>query len=216
MELKMQDLEFDVKPSYKDYIANYIAKHCLVQADPTFFGKIPGTRYQSQFYMARALYNKEFMSFAADEFYKIIKENVGDFDFQLAGRDWSSIPILSAFPILLEKYNVHLNSFLIRSNIKTYGLHNYIEGIPNDKPVLIVDDVCNSSNSFQHCHKVLEFENLPTLPFIFAIVNKYRKDTYQNAMMEDRYLRNNIKPLSIVTGDDIDHAFGRTKIGIQN
>lgn len=211
MELKMQDLELEVEPSYKEYIATYIAQNCLVKADPTFFGKLPGTRYDSQFYMARALYNKEFMAAAADEFYKIIKENVGDFDFQLAGRDWSSIPILTAFPILLEKYNIQINSFLIRSKIKTYGLHNYIEGIPNNKPVLVVDDVCNSSNSFQYCHKVLEFEKRITIPFIFAIVNKYRKDTTPNAMMVDRCLGNNIKPLSIVTGDDIDNAYNRTK-----
>jgi len=189
----------------KKYIAKYIADNCIIYPEEYFFGKLPGTRYSSQYYLARALYNTEIMEKIVDIFYEIINENVGSFDFQITGRQWSSIPLLTAIPLLLRhKYNININSFMIKRERKTYGLHNYIEGIPNELPVMIVDDICNSTDSFRFCHRVLLSENLITFPYFFAVLNKYTKHIVPNALEEDRYLRQGYKPLTILNGDDIN------------
>ena len=190
----------------KDKIVEYIAKECLYIPKQLMLGKLPGTRYSGQYYMAKALYNQDFLYNVAMEFHDIIKKEIGNFDFQLAGREWSSIPLLVSLPLLLRQYHeININSFMIKRERKTYGIHNYIEGKPNDLPVLIVDDVCNSTNSFKFCYDVLMAEeNFKILPYIFAVMNKYEKNSSETAFTEDRYLKARIKPLFIVSGDDIN------------
>jgi len=189
----------------KKYITKYIEQHCILYPETHFFGKLSGTRYKAQYYLARALYNPEIMEKIVDIFYEIINENIGSFDFQITGRAWSSIPLLTAIPLLLRhKYNININSFMIKRERKTYGMHNYIEGIPNELPVMIVDDICNSTDSFRFCHQVLLSENLITFPYFFAVLNEYKKDIVPKALEEDRYLRNGYKPLTILNGDDIN------------
>lgn len=201
----MNTLEFTVDEiSDKEYIAKYISCNCIKKGDPYFFGKLPGTRYSVQYYIANGLYNIEFNKKVSNEFYRIISKEIGHFNFQIAGREWSSIPLLSFLPMYMNlKYNININSFMIKKERKTYGTHNFIEGIPNNLPVLLVDDLCNSTNSFKFCYDIIKNEGLNVLPFIFAILNKYYKNTSENAMSEDRYLKNKIKPLTILTGDDV-------------
>ena len=167
-------------------------------------GKLPGTRYSGQFYLANGLYNVEFLEAVAAEFHRIVKNNIGHFDFQLAGVDWPACPLLTGLPIFLEKnHNLRINSFLIKNKRKTYAFNNYIEGMPNKLPVLMVNDVCNSTNAYDYGRRVLLAEKLETLPFIFAVMNKYRHFDSATAFTEDRYLKNDYAPLSVVTGDDV-------------
>ncbi len=176
--------------------------------DSFMFGKLPGARYKSQYYMSRLLYNHVMMEFVADCFKQIIEENVQHWNFQITGREWSSIPLMVSLSTYLRMQGIYINTFMIKRQRKTYGIHNYIEGRPNDLPVLIVDDVLNSTNSFWHCNAVLKSKEvqLETLPFIFAVLNKYRYRQYvePNHDYYDRYLGRNHKALSILTGDDID------------
>lgn len=208
MEFDLKDLKFDIfEMSDKEYIAKYIKKNCIMHGEPYFLGKLPGTRYSSQYYLSMGLYNTEFMKKVAVQFHDIIKQNVGHFDFQITGREWSSIPLLSAIPMFLDiKYDIKINSFMIKRERKTYGMHNIIEGMPNDLPVLIVDDICNSTDSFKFCHNVITQTGLQSLPFIFAVLNKYTEKQGPDYIKEDRHLKNKIKPLSIVTGDDINNV----------
>lgn len=191
----------------KKWIAQYIRDYCLYEAENLMFGKLPGTRYNSQYYLSNGLYNQAFMAEVSSFFHKIVEANIGDWDFQITGRCWSSVPLLIGIPLILnEAYGIEINSFMIKPERKSYGLHNYIEGKPNDKPVLIVDDLCNSTDSFRFCNEVIEKNtNLETIPFIFAVLNKY-PSTDPNHVW-DRYLGDTHKALSIVTGDDI-YALG--------
>lgn len=188
----------------KGQIAKQIRETCVYHPSQLMFGKLPGTRYSSQYYMANALYDISFMELVSDVFYDIIKENIQHFNFQLAGREWSSIPLLTTMPTIVKmKYGVELNSFMIRKQRKSYGRNNYIEGIPNSLPVLMVDDICNSQSGFRHCNQVLKSESIETLPYIFAVLNKYFSDTTENSMVYDRYLGTSHKMLYAVSGDDV-------------
>lgn len=190
----------------KQIICENIVKNCLITPKQLMFGKLPGTRYASQFYLSNCLYDSKFLNLVVHEFHDLVKKEIGNFDFQLTGREWSSIPLLVGLPLLLKQhYNIEINSFMIKRERKKYGLHNYIEGKPNDLPILIIDDVCNSTNSFKFCYDVLlAEEKYKILPYIFAVLNKYGKNSAENALTEDRYLKAKFKPLFIVSGDDIN------------
>jgi orotate phosphoribosyltransferase len=191
----------------KDYTIQYIQKFCMIYPDQPVLGKLPGTRYEGQYYLAKALYNVSFLEAVSEEFYEIIKKEIGHFNFQIAGLEWSACPLLTSIPIFMKKnYNIEINSFLIKKQRKSYGLNNYIEGIPNNKDVLIVDDVLNSSNSFAFCKKVIESENMTNLPFVFAVLNKYGLFQGEKYLTSDKYLSNDIKALYIINGDDV-HVF---------
>lgn len=189
------------------YIADYIRMICLEQPKQLMYGKLPGTRYRSQYYMARALYNKEFLEKVGEEFHRLVEENIGNWNFQLAGREWSAIPLLISLPLFMkQKHDIDLNAFMIRKTRKTYGLNNYIEGMVNNKPILIVDDVVNSQDGYRHCHQVISKTTaFETVPYIFGVLNKYGKDTTDdgNALLYDRYLGNEHKILSVINGDNV-------------
>jgi len=192
-----------IQLSNKDYMVMIINNHCIEKADEHFLGKLPGTRYKYQFYLSRALYSTEFLNRATEEFYEIIKKEIGHFDFQLAGQEFSSIPLLVGIPIILEqKYKIKINSFMIKNERKSYGINNYIEGMPTNLPVLIVGEMCNSTSTFLHCYNVLTSYKYDILPYIFAILNKH-SSKISNATLEDKYLKNNFKPLTILNVDDL-------------
>jgi hypothetical protein len=193
----------EYKMTNKQYMSKIISEQCVEKADGYFFGKMPGTRYSSQFYLSRALYNTDFLNCVAEEFYKIVENEIGNFEFQIAGQEFSSIPLLVSIPILLEKkYDIKLNSFMIKNERKTYGIHNYIEGNTLDLPVLIIGEMCNSTNTFLHCHNVLKYQKFVILPYIFAVLNKYGSK-FPNWNSEDRYLKRDFKPLTILNRDDL-------------
>ena len=91
---------------------------------------------------------------------------------------------------------------MIKNERKTYGIHNYIEGNTLDLPVLIIGEMCNSTNTFLHCYNVLKYQKFDILPYIFAVLNKYGSK-FQNSNSEDRYLKRDFKPLTILNRDDL-------------
>lgn len=187
-------------------IAEYISISCVERSEsPTLmYGKLPGTRYSTQFYLAPLLYNRTVLERIGVEFVRLVEEQIGHFDFQLAGREWSAIPLLAALPIIVKAYaNKDINAFMVKRERKSYGCHNFIEGqIDRDKPVLIVDDLCNSTDSFVHCKTVASVEQkLTVLPYAFAVLNKYSRRKVGPAMDFDRY--SGLKCLSICERDDI-------------
>ena len=191
---------------HKLFLSSYIKKECIEIPDGYMYGKLPGTRYASQYYLANGLYNPVFMEKVVDCFYTLISQELDHWNFQITGREWSALPLLSAIPVILKlKYDIELNSFMIKRERKKYGKHNFIEGLPNEYPVLIVDDLANSTNSFLHCNNVCKLENLETLPFIFSVLDKYSYCTTEDRY--DRYLKSH-RVISILTGDDIkDNAY---------
>jgi len=180
------------------FIKNMIRSRCMITPSHNImFGKLPGTRYSRQYYLANALYDQRFLEAVARQFYRTVEQEIGHFDFQITGREWSSCPLLTGLPILLKQlYNIHINSFLIKRERKTYGLNNIIEGCPNQLPALIVDDLCNSTNSFYHCEKTLAAEDIPQLEYIFAILNKHNSN-----IDTDKYCKK--KALYIISGDQL-------------
>jgi orotate phosphoribosyltransferase len=184
----------------RDWIAQYIVDNCLVETGNSqpLYGKLPGSRYKSQFYLATLLYDQRALETVGNSFRHLVESEIGHWNFQLAGRLWSASPLLVFLPAYMRRYGVELNAFVVRRERKTYGMHNYIEGKPNKSQCLLVDDLCNSTDSFRHSSLVCSNEQgLQTLPYIFAVLNKGYVDT-------DKYLDHPHRALSCCDRSDID------------
>lgn len=180
------------------WVRDYIDNHCIIRG-ANLPGKKPGTKYSWMFYLRRGLFNHEFLSAVSQMFCIKIQEEVKHFNFQLAGLETASTPMLAGIPLVARVYGLDLNAFSVRAERKTYGLKNWFEGLPNEKPVLMVDDLCNSAISMRRCYDLLTQHNIPVLDYAFVIVNKTEKQFNNNT---DKYLPNHIKMISLFNLDD--------------
>lgn len=195
------DKEYEI---LHDECKKYIDKNCVVRNTP-MPGKTPGSVYTWMFYMRRGLYDKNFMNSIAKMFIYRIHKEMGHFDFQITGLETGATPLVVALPILLQKFKIDVHSFSVRKERKEYGLKNWIEGVPNEKPCLIVDDLCNSSISMKRTYDVLKTEKMETVPFVFCIVNKVNKNVHSNVrVVSDMYLPQEMKVIYLYDMDDFN------------
>lgn len=153
-------------------LIKFIEEKALYKSDRMMFGKRPGDRYRWQFYMSHVTQNGPMMRYVCNEWErKLHDHNINPQEIQFAGKHWSSLPILGAVA-----YHFNVNTFSVREERKTYGLHNLIEGTVDNKPVLIVDAVSNSTNTFQFVQDHLRTQDIPVMDKCLCILNKKRKD----------------------------------------
>lgn len=169
-------------------------------------GKVPGTQYTWMFYLRRGLLDKNFMNQLTKLFIYKVYHEIGNFDFQITGLETGATPLVVALPILLQKFKIDVDSFIVRQERKKYGLQNWIEGVPNDKPCLIVDDLCNSSGSMRQAFDVItKEEGLSFVPYVFTVVNKVNKNIHsQTRINSDLYLPKEMKVIYLFDMDDFD------------
>jgi orotate phosphoribosyltransferase len=174
---KIDDKQYEI---LKEWVYNYIDKFCIVK-DRYMPGKVPGSYYIYMFYLRRGLFNKSFNSAISRMFiYKMEREIDSNFDFQISGLETAATPLLIGLPYVASEFDIDLNSFVVRKEQKEYGLKNWIEGIPNDKKVLLMDDLCNSGDSMGKAYKILSEEGFEILPYALSIVKKNNAQTNQN------------------------------------
>ena len=169
-------------PKTQRDVAAFIRENCRYESvNGSMFGKAPGDRYTSQFYLASLTHNGVMMKRVCEAFgYLLHDHGIEIGEIQLAGRHWSALPILGAM-----SYHFGVNTFSIRRERKTYGKHNLIEGTVDSKPVLLVDDLANSTNSFAFCQSFLRSNGIPVMDKCLCILNKKRKD--DAAFLWDKY-----------------------------
>ncbi len=188
----------------EQWVRVYIDKVCIVR-NKLMPGKAPGTWYTWQFYLRRGLFNHQFLSAVAQMFYYKVEREYPGFDFQLTGLETAATPMVASFPLVGRVLGYDTNSFIVRKERKTYGLCNLIEGIPNEKPAVMVDDLCNSSASLAQCYKSLQQEKIPIAPFAFTIVNKSNKAVHTTERQKtDMYLPPHVRVLSLFDLDDFN------------
>lgn len=179
-------------------IATFIRENCIVKSktNPYMFGKMVGTRYNSIYHLSNLLYDQHMLATTLYDLADLISEKFpGEWDFQVAGREWSAIPLITGL-----QCHASIPGFMIRRERKTYGDHNIVEGRPyKDLPVLLVDDVANSTSSFVHCRKVCESLGLEVLPYAVAVLNKYTPE--MEGWTHDRY--SGLEIISVCNGGDI-------------
>jgi orotate phosphoribosyltransferase len=201
--MNYDDLNIDYDELHQ-WTKKYIEEKCLIR-NRWMPGKIPGTSYTWIFYLRNGLFNHEFLSAVSQMYLYKIKQEVGHFDFQIAGLETGSTPLLAGIPLISRVFNLDINSFSIRKEQKTYGLLNWIEGIPNEKPVMLIDDLCNSSMSMKQGYDILRKENINVFNYAFTLVNKVNKNIHKEIRTRtDMYLPENIKMLYLFDLDDFN------------
>jgi hypothetical protein len=204
-------LTSEEKLVYKQALIDYMNKHVkkTTPNDNKLLGFLPGDRYGWQMYLGNALYNHKVLEVITYLFLQEVHEKIGHYNFQLAGREWSACPLLSAIPVATKfLIDVDINSFMVKKERKTYGMRQFTEGVPQPNvPVLIIDDALNSTISFDHCRKVIESElKLPVLPFIFAPFNKYQTGDAGKDVNYDHILGKNYRAMWGITMEELNRA----------
>ncbi len=84
-----------------------------------------------------------------DIFAKFFWQEMGSlYPFQVWGLEMGVIPLLSAITLEWLKRWTPVNAFIVRKERKETGLWNKIEWEVSDVPIILIDDLFNSGNSF--------------------------------------------------------------------
>ena len=199
--MRIKDPQYEV---LKEWVHNYIDTKCIVR-NQEMPGKALGSTYTWMFYLRNGLFNPQFLINISQMFIYHMERLDPKFNFQLTGLETAATPMLAAIPMVANVMGIDMNSFVVRKERKTYGLLNAIEGIPNNKLAVMIDDLCNSSRSMAQCLNTLTVENIPVANVAFAIVNKSNEEIHdENRLVGDIYLPKEIKVISLFTLDDFD------------
>lgn len=199
--MRVNDPQYEV---LKEWVHNYIDTKCIVR-NQEMPGKAPGSTYTWMFYLRNGLFNHQFLINISQMFIYHMERIDPKFNFQLTGLETAATPMLAAIPMVASVMGIDINAFVVRKDRKTYGLLNVIEGVPNNKLAVIIDDLCNSSRSMAQCLNTLTAEDIPVANVAFVIVNKSNEEVHDNfRMIGDMYLPKEIKVISLFTLDDFD------------
>lgn len=162
------------------------------------FGRLPGERYSWQLYLSNVLSDNQFLDLVFD---RLIEQTAGLVNWnnvQLAGQQTTADCLLAALTSRLwHHYKINVNYLLVRPQRKRYGRQNFIEGLSDGKPILLIDQIANSHGGLAHAYQVLSTElNATILPFVFVLLNKSTKPN-------DKHLRSH-KIISACTIEDVD------------
>jgi orotate phosphoribosyltransferase len=157
-----------------------------------------------EYHFKNGLLNAEFSSVISQLMLHQIGKEYGSFDFQIAGMESASLPLLTSIPLVAKVYNIEINSFSIKKERNNYGLYNHLEGlIHNKKPVLLIDDVCNSTKTFRNCVNILigaGCKHILDRPFVMVNNIKIDKDDYEVSC--ENYLPEQMSVVGIYSTND--------------
>lgn len=150
--------------SYKNYCRFMIAKNCVIFGN--FKSQNGSQTINRMFLMRRMLFNVDFIEkMSLCMLYKI-ESKIGNFNFQIGGLETGSTPLSLGLSYVAKSRGIKINSFSVRKKRKSYGTEHVIEGILNNKPILVCDDLINSFSSIKNCKKILQKESsCDILPF---------------------------------------------------
>lgn len=96
----------------------------------------------------RASLTPEFLDLYTKLFFDIFEKDfrAGN-KFQVCGLESASISLISAIVLESHKRGLNINGFFMRKSKKKHDMMNDIEGVPNEFPVIIVDDILNSGKT---------------------------------------------------------------------
>jgi orotate phosphoribosyltransferase len=132
-----------------------------------------GSRYSWMFYMRPGLFDPHFMLDVGRMFLHRCREEIGHTDFQICGLETGAVPLVVGIPLVASLEGVEINAFSVRKEPKEYGLRNSLEGVPNGKRAVIVDDIVNSASSVRKCHDLITGEGVEFSGWVFSIIRKF-------------------------------------------
>ena len=149
-----------------------------------------GERNSWMFYMRPGLFDPHFMEDVGQMFLRRCREEIGDLDFQICGLETGAVPLLVGLPMVAAREGVEINAFSVRKEPKAYGLMNSIEGRPNGKRAVLVDDIANSTTSLRKCLDIIQREGVDFSGWVFSIIRRHHPHHDPNLHMpaETKYI----------------------------
>lgn len=89
---------------------------------------------------------------------------------QVAGMEVASVPLVAALILKAKERGISTNGLLIRKERKTTGTGQIIEGVPNENPVVLVDDIVNSGNSLDKAFAALR-QSILDIHEVFVVID---------------------------------------------
>lgn len=117
------------------------------------------------------------LNFFAETFWETYKDK---YPFQVAGLETAGIPLVAAIVMKSIEKGRPVNGFFIRKSRKRDGLMKVVEGTPTREPVILVDDLMNSGQTFNKQIVVVNEANIEVSD-IFAILAFREKSAYRFA-----------------------------------
>lgn len=184
----------------------FIDKHCIwrgTETHPKMPGKKEGTWITWEFHLKNGLLNAEFSSVISQLLLHKIGKEYKSYEFQIAGMESAALPLLTSIPLIAKVHDIDINAISIKKHRNFYGLPNYIEGRVNEKPVLLIDDICHTTKTLcdgmntlvgQGCKYILD------RPFV--IVNNIKIDEEDFVANRNDYLPNGVSIVGIYSITD--------------
>lgn len=132
-----------------------------------------GSRYSWMFYMRPGLFDPHFIRDVGAMFLYRCRKEMENIDFQICGLETGAVPLVVGLPLIASLNDVEINGFSVRKEPKEYGLKNLLEGVANDKKVMLVDDIANSTASLRRCLNAIRGEGLEFSGWVFSIIRKH-------------------------------------------
>lgn len=200
--MRVSDSEYDMLHSW---MKQYINENCIVRGIK-MPGKLPNTTYTWMFYLRCGLFNHRFLSALGQMFIYKMERIDPDMNFQLSGLETAAAPMLAGIPLIARVYDLDINSFIVRKEQKKYGLMNWLEGIPNEKPILLLDDLSNSGMSLNQAYSILRVDEKATfMKYAFVIVSKSNRMVHsEDRLNGDLYLPKDFRVISLFNLDDFN------------
>ncbi len=101
----------------------------------------------------KVILREEFLALYVERFFASLTHKGA---FQIAGLEVTALPLLAAIVREGASRGQHINAFFIRKSRKKHGLRNIIEGSVANAPIVLIDDIINSGESFQYQVALLE------------------------------------------------------------
>lgn len=145
--------KMDMKHSHYDEMHQAIAHDALLSSKKQRLIGPSGETNAWLIDMRRLLFRPDYLNYVAMLFLDMTA-TLGP--FQVGGMELSAVPIVSAIMMKAAESGRNINGFVVRKERKTHGAGNAIEGMLNDLPIIIVDDVMNSGKSLEKVRAVLK------------------------------------------------------------
>ena len=139
--------------SSRDALRAAIAERAILRSESQLLIGPKGTRNKWLIDIRRLLLEAPLLTAIADQFWALFAERL---PFQVGGLEVGAIPLIAAILMKSAQRGTPVNGFFVRKERKTYGTGGLIEGTLNDAPVVVVDDILHSGNSFEKVRVALE------------------------------------------------------------
>ena len=139
--------------SARDLLLAGIREHSVLKGSQHFLASNSGSQLAWLVDLRRVLLQGRFLAAFTELFWD---RYAGRPLFQVGGMETAAIPLVTAIVMSSFTRGTPVNGFIVRKERKTQGTASLLEGQLNELPIVVVDDLINSSDSLEKVRVVLD------------------------------------------------------------